>query len=163
MGCLKELPSCPVDGCSDYTDRGVSGIVLLLIVLAILVFGFACYDLSLILSRSISMIVDSVMLQRASSVNLATTAKDITLQVLLSPELPTGFSGIELGTFEHNTAAAVQTFEDYRSGAALTTTIHGCDDEATCTGRILAPALDNANCTSRNWPITQEMLRRCVN
>ncbi|KAK3109257.1 hypothetical protein LTR53_017683 [Teratosphaeriaceae sp. CCFEE 6253] len=101
------------------------------------------------------MIIDGPLLQRATTVHVATQAKNVTLALNLAPEVPRGFSGFGQNFILHENGMANQVFVDWRNAAPITLDAQPCN--GTCQARLLAPGLAQSNCSRQDWPITLEM------
>jgi len=94
------------------------------------------------------MIVDGPLLQKASSVVVATQSEMVKLDFALAPELPFGFSGY----FQYNSLsqsrAALTVAQDWmaRSPISLPTACRG-----SCVGEIVGPGLTVTNCSTKTW------------
>ncbi|KAK4893441.1 hypothetical protein LTR27_008123 [Elasticomyces elasticus] len=99
------------------------------------------------------MIIDGPLLQRASSVIVATQTQAVTLQVILPLEVPTGFSGYDQYSNLVQSTIAVNVGQDWVAKSPISLTVSpGC--KGTCTGTILGPGLTKTECITRVYPIT---------
>ncbi|KAK3075557.1 hypothetical protein LTR53_000995 [Teratosphaeriaceae sp. CCFEE 6253] len=99
------------------------------------------------------MIIDGPLLQRSTTVGAATTTKDVTLDLRLTPELPTGFSGFATYRVLTTSGSANRVTEDWRSRAPINLDMPPCD--GACAATVHAPGLIMTNCTSQSWPLTE--------
>ena len=114
-------------------------------------------------------VIDGPLLQRASTVQLATLNQPVTMDVELSPELPHGFSG----TWYPGDALSVNdalslVYGQYTRSASLTGGDSKADQvpirtSAYCSGEcratVRAPGIARTDCVNKTWPITEKMLR----
>jgi hypothetical protein len=103
------------------------------------------------------MIIDGPLLQRASSVVVATQSKAMSLSTLLTPELPTGFSGQILPERNIETDwAAVMTGDQWmRNTPIILPSSPACG--GTCVAKLNAPGMTKGACNQTTWPITPKM------
>ena len=111
-------------------------------------------------------VIDGPLLQRASSVKLTTISRNITLDIGISPELPTGFCGT--ATFPRGNWGGIinesLTFDCYSITQAY---IRGdpilsnatCPSGSKCFATVRAPGLDYSLEQEGVWPITPSMIR----
>ena len=104
------------------------------------------------------MIIDGAMLQRASSVVSKTLTDEVQLNFLLVPELPHGSSGKEAGNGISTTDEATRVFAEFMEDVPMVADASGCDDHATCNGKVMGPGVAVRHCNSTTWPITPHML-----
>ncbi|KAK3632742.1 hypothetical protein LTR56_016212 [Elasticomyces elasticus] len=99
------------------------------------------------------MIVDGPLLQRASSVVVATQSQVVTLQVTLPPEVPTGFSGYDQYYNLMQSTIAVDVGQNWLAKSPISLEV-GPRCEGTCTGTVQGPGLTKKRCITRVYPIT---------
>lgn len=101
------------------------------------------------------MIADGPLLQRASSVVVATQSEIVALNFPLTPELPTGFSGTIDYSTVFVTSAALDTSRDWTAETSIpfsvSTPLRGC------IGKAKGPGMTQHNCNTVDWPITYDM------
>lgn len=102
------------------------------------------------------MVIDGPLLQRASSVVVATQSNLVSLEFSLTPELPTGMSGFK----QYNNLVyyqdAIVSCTDWMDQAPIPLPVNpGC--KGTCVGKVTAPGLAKTLCTSNTSTITSEM------
>ena len=101
-------------------------------------------------------IIDGVLLQRASTTGLAQQSTPRTLQIMQSPEVPTGFSGNLHDLIFYPTHESVNIVNDWLHKHPIELDVTDCD--GVCSGRVRGPGMVKTNCTSKTWPITPEIL-----
>ena len=104
------------------------------------------------------MIIDGALLQRASSVVSTDIVRDVSLGIVLAPELPNGFSGTISATGLDTSSEATRVFDEFTDDVPMFTDYTGCGDGSTCVAKVHAPGVAADNCTSRTWQITPEMM-----
>lgn len=102
------------------------------------------------------LVIDGPLLQKASSVVSKTQTKPATLQILLSPELPAGWSGIRDSNGIEPSEAANQVLNEDLANSTVSGNISGCTGK--CLAAVRGPGVLVQNCTTKTWPITPEML-----
>ena len=105
---------------------------------------------------SVLVAVDGPLLQKASSVMSKTQTRPTTLQILLTPELPTGWSGVRDINGIQSSMAADMVLNEYLSNSTVTGSFSGCKGE--CLTAVRGPGVLAQKCNSTTWPITPEML-----
>lgn len=103
-----------------------------------------------------AMVADGPMLQRASSVIVATQSKAVSLSFLLAPKIPTAFSGIMLSQLLFMTHGALKVTEDWEAQNPIvipvTPTCAG-----SCSSKVMGPGFARTNCSTVSWPISDQM------
>ncbi|KAI9695641.1 MAG: hypothetical protein M1820_008488 [Bogoriella megaspora] len=107
-------------------------------------------------------IIDGPLLQRASSVTSRIPNDPIELQTLLTPEIPSFFTGLTLVN-DNNTPTAppgsvvdfsrdfLSVFVNYTEGSKMTQAVSGCP--GTCTATVQAAALTVSGCSTESSSI----------
>ena len=85
------------------------------------------------------MIFEGALLQRATSVVLSSTTQHVSLQVMLSPELPLGFSGIEYESTVIPITIGLRIFQDSIQDKPMLVPGSGCGEGASCSTKVHAP------------------------
>ena len=114
--------------------------------------------ISVVTLTTFVMIIDGALLQRASSVTSTTVTSNVTLNLQLAPELPTGFSGIDKDTAMFQSSALNQIYEDVIGNKALRLRTQGCETKASCSATVLGPGVITHQCNSAVTPINRSML-----
>ncbi|KAK5720392.1 hypothetical protein LTR17_015029 [Elasticomyces elasticus] len=81
---------------------------------------------------------------------------NITIALRLAPELPSGFGGNVINSGLWPSAAAIQVSDDWKMRAPIVLDMAPCS--GTCRAAVRAPGVTRSNCTSKIWPITDEMI-----
>ncbi|KAK5695177.1 hypothetical protein LTR97_008683 [Elasticomyces elasticus] len=102
------------------------------------------------------MILDGPLLQKATSVRVATKTTNVTIALKLAPELPSGFAGNVINSATWPSGAAIQISNDWKMRAPIVLEMSPCN--GTCRVAVRAPGVTRSNCTSRTWAITGEMI-----
>jgi hypothetical protein len=102
-------------------------------------------------------IIDGPLLQRASVIGPGLRTSQVTLELMLSPEIPTGFSGYWYEDGLISSPHSLDVVRGWMHKDPMMIDVNGCD-EGVCTGTVQGPGVVKRNCTSRTWPITSEML-----
>ncbi|KAK5681425.1 hypothetical protein LTS10_005955 [Elasticomyces elasticus] len=102
------------------------------------------------------MIVDGPLLQRATTVHSAVRTENITLSLLLAPELPTGFSGVSQNGALDLSYGAMQVSEDWKNKVPIELNVQPCN--GTCATTVRAPGVSLSNCSSTTWTLVEEDL-----
>lgn len=103
------------------------------------------------------MIIDGAMLQRASTVVPTTMSSNVSLAVQLAPEIPTGFSGIFINSTQLVSSAVTTATQGYLHQTPMLLEAKGCEDDASCSAKILGPGVSVQDCNNRTWPISKQM------
>ncbi|KAK3725481.1 hypothetical protein LTR37_000451 [Vermiconidia calcicola] len=102
-------------------------------------------------------VIDGPLLQRASTVVRATQASNVTIDLNLLPELPTGFTGRVKDGIIMSENDVTSLLRDHITQKPMTLVSSACT--GACYAKIMGPGVMKTNCTSRTWPIDSEMLR----
>ena len=102
-------------------------------------------------------IIDGPLLQRASTIVSGTQSTNITLNLPLPIELPTGFSGAWKHHVKEEILEAAGVFLDYLHGDPMHLNSSGCSGQ--CQAQVYAPGVVMRNCSTKTWPILPRMLR----
>ena len=97
------------------------------------------------------------LLQRASTIVPAMQSTNVTLNLPLPAELPTGFSGAWKHHILEETFAAGDVFMGYLHLDPIHLNVSGCYGQ--CEAQVYAPGVVKRNCSTKAWPITPSMLR----
>lgn len=101
-------------------------------------------------------IIDGPLLQRASTIGPGTRSSQVTLELMLAPEIPTGFSGYWYEQGFISSPHSLDVVRGWMHKDPIMMDVKGCD--GVCTGTVQGPGVVKSNCTSKVWPITREML-----
>ncbi|KAK5689818.1 hypothetical protein LTR97_012577 [Elasticomyces elasticus] len=102
------------------------------------------------------MIVDGPLLQRSSTVVVATQSNMMTVNFTLTPEVPKGLSG--LWQFQNIiiSNAAIQVGQDFTLKSPIALAVNPpC--LGLCAAKLLGPGVVKTNCSTKSWPITKSM------
>ncbi|KAK5729773.1 hypothetical protein LTR17_011639 [Elasticomyces elasticus] len=102
------------------------------------------------------MIVDGPLLQRASTVVVATQSNTMTLNFTLSPEVPKGLSGLWQYKNLMISNAAIQVGQDFTMKSPIALAVNPpCS--GSCAAKLLGLGVIKTNCSTRSWPVTKSM------
>jgi len=99
------------------------------------------------------MVIDGPLLQKASTISLATQSEMVTLNFTLAPEIPHGFAGFVQDSNDNQSFATAAIAEDWINKAPITlpTTCKG-----TCVGKIIGPGVVESDCSVKTWSINAD-------
>ncbi|KAK4923562.1 hypothetical protein LTR49_009275 [Elasticomyces elasticus] len=99
------------------------------------------------------MIIDGPLLQRATTVDVVTSTKNVTLALNLSPEVPNGFSGYGQYHTLNTSSSAISVSVDWKNRAPIHLDIQPCN--GTCIAKAIGPGVALSNCSSQTWEISR--------
>ena len=101
-------------------------------------------------------VIDGPLLQRASTVELATQSTNVTLDLKLWPQLPTGFSGIVHNHFIRSQTEVLHLLYDHITAEPMRLDVHGCAGTVCCTmvavmSRLQTEGLTVSSVERQSW------------
>ncbi|KXT16059.1 hypothetical protein AC579_7103 [Pseudocercospora musae] len=103
-------------------------------------------------------VIDGPFLQKASSVVSQQQTRPVELHFPITPEIPSGFSGVfdQDGIASSDEAAPV--ISSYTYNSTIVANITGCAEGATCRTKVHGPGLVIKNCSTETWPLDRNTL-----
>ncbi|KAK4897559.1 hypothetical protein LTR27_004703 [Elasticomyces elasticus] len=102
------------------------------------------------------MIVDGPLIQRASTVVVATQSNMVTLNFTLAPEVPRGLSGNWQYDNLVQSNAAIEVAQDWTAKSLIPFTVDPpC--AGSCAGKLIGPGVVKTDCSTHSWPISKTM------
>lgn len=113
-----------------------------------------CFDRA---NMHLQVLIDGPLLQRSSSVRIATLSRTVTLDIALTPGIPRALSGAWDSKFELQVSSKANAVAEAFLHSAPMKTSAEC--EGTCTATVRGPGIAAENCVHKTWPVTRNMLR----
>ncbi|KAF7193218.1 hypothetical protein HII31_05444 [Pseudocercospora fuligena] len=103
-------------------------------------------------------VIDGPFLQKSSSVVAKQQTRPVKLNFPITPEMPSGFSGVydHIGIATSDEAAPA--ISSYTYNSSIVANITGCSERATCRTQVRGPGLVIQNCSSETWPLDRNTL-----